>query len=312
MENRQPIRTIGAMLHASAQRFADREAIVFPDQRLTYRELDRAARRWARAMIALGVEPGQHVGLFMPTCIDFIEAFFGIAMAGAVAVPVNARYQAHELAYVTRDADLVVLITAGRLTDSLDYAERVEAALPELAGQSAEAGLALTQAPRLRAIVSLDEARSPAMLSRSTVLAAGDTVDEALLDARIAAVDPQDIAMILYTSGTTSSPKGAMISHRGQVGNSRNLGVRYECTSEDKVWSPLPIFHIAGILPMVMILDLGGCYMTVPHFDAGRALEMLGREGATIAYPSFVTIMQDLINHPTFRDTDLSRLRVMN
>ncbi|MFN3425581.1 MAG: class I adenylate-forming enzyme family protein [Novosphingobium meiothermophilum] len=312
MENRQPIHTIGAMLHASAQRFADREAIVFPDQRLTYRELDRAARRWARAMIALGVEPGQHVGLFMPTCIDFIEAFFGIAMAGAVAVPVNARYQAHELAYVTRDADLVVLITAGRLTDSLDYAERVEAALPELAGQSAEAGLALTQAPRLRAIVSLDEARSPAMLSRSTVLAAGDTVDEALLDARIAAVDPQDIAMILYTSGTTSSPKGAMISHRGQVGNSRNLGVRYECTSEDKVWSPLPIFHIAGILPMVMILDLGGCYMTVPHFDAGRALEMLGREGATIAYPSFVTIMQDLINHPTFRDTDLSSLRVMN
>ncbi|MFN4135219.1 MAG: AMP-binding protein [Novosphingobium sp.] len=312
MENRQPIHTIGAMLHASAQRFADREAIVFPDRRLTYRELDRAARRWARAMIALGVEPGQHVGLFMPTCIDFIEAFFGIAMAGAVAVPVNARYQAHELAYVTRDADLVVLITAGRLTDSLDYAERVEAALPELAGQSAEAGLALAQAPRLRAIVSLDEARSPAMLSRSAVLAAGDMVDEAVLDARIAAVDPQDIAMILYTSGTTSSPKGAMISHRGQVGNSRNLGVRYECTSDDKVWSPLPIFHIAGILPMVMILDLGGCYMTVPHFDAGRALEMLGREGATIAYPSFVTIMQDLINHPTFRDTDLSRLRVMN
>ncbi|MFN3469824.1 MAG: class I adenylate-forming enzyme family protein [Novosphingobium sp.] len=312
MENRQPIHTIGAMLHASAQRFADREAIVFPDRRLTYRELDLAARRWARAMIALGVEPGQHVGLFMPTCIDFIEAFFGIAMAGAVAVPVNARYQAHELAYVARDADLVVLITAGRLTDSLDYAERVEAALPELAGQSAEAGLALAQAPRLRAIVSLDEARSPAMLSRSAVLAAGDTVDDAVLDARIAAVDPQDIAMILYTSGTTSSPKGAMISHRGQVGNSRNLGVRYECTSDDKVWSPLPIFHIAGILPMVMILDLGGCYMTVPHFDAGRALEMLGREGATIAYPSFVTIMQDLINHPTFRDTDLSRLRVMN
>lgn len=312
MENRQPIHTIGAMLHASAQRFADREAIVFPDRRLTYRELDRAARRWARAMIALGVEPGQHVGLFMPTCIDFIEAFFGIAMAGAVAVPVNARYQAHELAYVTRDADLVVLITAGRLTDSLDYAERVEAALPELAGQSAEAGLALAQAPRLRAIVSLEEARSPAMLSRSAVLAEGDTVDDAVLDARIAAVDPQDIAMILYTSGTTSSPKGAMISHRGQVGNSRNLGVRYECTSDDKVWSPLPIFHIAGILPMVMILDLGGCYMTVPHFDAGRALEMLGREGATIAYPSFVTIMQDLINHPTFRDTDLSRLRVMN
>jgi fatty-acyl-CoA synthase len=61
-----------------------------------------------------------------------------------------------------------------------------------------------------------------------------------------------------------------------------------------------------------MILDLGGAYLTVPHFEPGLALQMLGREGATVAYPSFVTIMQDLINHPTFRDTDLSRLRVMN
>ncbi|OYZ36174.1 MAG: AMP-dependent synthetase, partial [Novosphingobium sp. 16-62-11] len=312
MENGHEIHTIGAMIAKSAARFGDAEAIVFPDQRLTYRALDSAARRWARALIALGVEPGQHVGLLMPTCVEFIEAFCGIAMAGAVAVPINARYQASELAYLACDADLVVLITAGKLTDSLDFCERVTAALPSLAGQTASAGLNLPEAPLLRTIISLDEVCSASMLPLSAALARADGVDDAVLDARIAGVDPTDTAMILYTSGTTSSPKGAMISHRGQVGNSRNLGRRYECTSADKVWSPLPIFHIAGILPMIMILDLGGVYMTVPHFDAGLALDMLGREGATIAYPSFVTIMQDLITHPTFAQTDLSRLRVMN
>ncbi len=317
MVDRQSIYTMGAMIRASAQEFGDAEALVFPDQRISYRELDRSARRWARALIALGVKPGEHVGLLMPTCLEFIEAFYGIAMAGAVAVPVNARYQAHELAYVTRDADLVMLITAGRLTDSLDYCERVIAALPSLtgpslSGQIAAKGLSLPEAPKLRHIISLDEVCDAAMMSAASALTQGVSVPQSEVDARIDAVDPQDTAMILYTSGTTSSPKGALISHRGQVGNSRNLGTRYECTAADKVWSPLPIFHIAGILPMTMILDRGGCYMTVPHFEPGLALEMLGREGATIAYPSFVTIMQDLINHPSFAQTDLSRLRVMN
>src|SRR3546814_12239995 len=99
------------------------------------------------------------------------------------------------------------------------------------------------------------------------------------------AVVPQDVGLILYTSGTTANPKGALIRHRAQVGNSRNLGIRYEVTGADKVWSPLHIFHIAGILPMVMILDKGGAYMTIPPFVAGGALRMLGREKATMAYP---------------------------
>ncbi|WP_299309813.1 fatty acid--CoA ligase family protein [uncultured Croceicoccus sp.] len=133
-----------------------------------------------------------------------------------------------------------------------------------------------------------------------------------MVERGIVAERGDDLGMILYTSGTTANPKGAMIGHAAQVGNSRNLGRRYEVTRADKVWSPLPIYHIAGILPMTMILDAGGAYMTVPHFDAGVALEMLGREGGAIAYPSFVTIMQDLINHEDFETTDLSSLRVMN
>jgi len=312
MGDRQPILTMGEMIRSSGRRFADRDAIVFPDRRLGYGDLNRKARDWAKALCAMGVKPGDNVGLLLPTCLDFITAFYGITMTGAVAVPVNARYQASELGFVVADADLVTIITTGKVADGLDFSARLEAALPSLAQAGDPWALSLPEAPRLRSIVCLDEKCAPYLVPANAALAKGAKIAEDEIDARIDAVAPQDTAMILYTSGTTANPKGAMISHRAQVANSRGLGVRYECTEEDKVWSPLPIFHIAGILPMTMILDLGGVYMTIPRFDAGVGLEMLGREGATIAYPSFVTIMQDLITHPTFKNTDLSRLRIMN
>lgn len=312
IERAKPIYTMGAMIRAAAQRHADAPAIIFPDRRISYRELNESARRWAKAFIASGVQPGQHVGILLPTRPEFIEVFYGVAMAGAVSVPVNARYQAHELGYLVRDADLVMLVTTGRVTDNLDFGERLCAALPSLRSADGAAVLSLDEAPMLRSIVCIDAPCPAHLLSCEAMLARGEGVPDEVVDARIDSVEDEDIAMILYTSGTTANPKGAMISHRAQVGNSRNLGVRYEVTAQDRVWSPLPIFHIAGILPMTMILDAGGTYMTIPFFEAGQALAMLGREKATIAYPSFVTIMQDLITHETFKDTDLSALRVMN
>ena len=304
-------RTFGQLLTTAAQSFGPRDAIIFPDRRLSYEQLNQRARRWAKALIAMGVRPGENVGILLTTRIEFIELLFGITMTGAVAVPINARYQAHELAFLVRDADLVALFTTGRVADSLDFGERLRAALPSLE-RAGKGKLALDEAPLLRTIVCLDPPCAPYLVGGEETLAAGADVPDAELDRRIADVAPDDIAFILYTSGTTANPKGALISHGAQIGNSRSLGVRYEVTADDKVWSPLPIFHIAGILPMTMILDLGGAYMTVPHFDAGIALDMLGREGATIAYPSFVTIMQDLISHPSFTSVDLSRLRLMN
>jgi len=306
-----PIYTYGALLRESAAAHGDGDALVFPDRRLSHRNLYRSARAWAKTLIAMGVEPGQNVGILLTTRPEFVELMFGIVMTGAIAVPVNARYQAHELAFVVRDADLVMLFTTGKVADQLNFAERLESAFPPLSTANPR-DLQLDAAPMLRRIVCLDPPCSPFMLSRETALARGADVMDTEVDARIDAVDAQDIALILYTSGTTANPKGALISHRAIIGNSRNLGVRYKVTAADKVWSPLPIFHIAGILPLTMVIDAGGAYLTVPHFDAGTALAMLGNEGATVAYPSFVTIMQDLITHPTFASTDLSKLRLMN
>ncbi len=106
---------------------------------------------------------------------------------------------------------------------------------------------------------------------------------------------------MLYTSGTTANPKGCLITHEAMVRNSIALGRhRYRLTHDDRMWSPLPMFHIAAVLPMLAIFDVGGTYLTMGYFDAGVALKMLEKYKVTALYPSFVTIMQGLVYHPTF------------
>ncbi len=303
-----PIHTLGGLLRDRAARHPHEPALVFPDSRASYAELNNAARRWAAAFIARGVQPGDNIGILLTTRPEFVEILFGIAMAGAVAVPINARYQPSELAFLVRDADLVCLVTTGRVGDSLDFSTRLFAALPALAASCDPENLSLPEAPRLKSIICVDAPCPAGLVSAASALAATSMQ----VDARIEAVDPQATAMILYTSGTTANPKGCMIRHRGIVGNARNLGKRYEMARGDRFWSPLPIFHIAGILPLVAVLDVGGAYLTIPNFDAGVALAMLETEKATHAYPCFVTIMQDLLSHPRFAQTDLSSVRLMN
>jgi len=119
-------------------------------------------------------------------------------------------------------------------------------------------------------------------------------------------------AMILYTSGTTANPKGCMISHEAIVRNSAALADRYELTGEDSFWSPLPMFHIAAILPLTAIFAKGGTYVTTGYFQAGEALRMMEEDKVTATYPCFWTIMSDLVDHPDFETTDLSRVKLMN
>lgn len=306
-----PDYTLGALLREGARHRAQSDALVFPDSRHTHAGLYRRSCDWAKSFIALGVKPGDHIGIFLTTGPAFVEILFGAAMAGAAAVPINARYQAGELAYLVDNADLVLLVTDADCP--ADLFGRVLAALPSLSVSDAARPLSCPEAPRLRHVILLGRGEAhPGCLSASACIERGEGLADSAVERALDAVRPGDLALILYTSGTTSSPKGCLISHRAIVGNSRNLGKRYRLTADDRFWSPLPIFHIAGILPLVSILDAGGAYLTIPFFEAEAALAALETERATCAYPCFVTIMQDLIKHPRFPATDLSRLRLMN
>jgi fatty-acyl-CoA synthase len=307
------VTTIGDLLLTGADRYPNDDALVFAHRKLTYAELAARAIERARALQALGVKARDHVGLLLPSCIEFVEYIFGAALCGAVVVPINARYKPQELSYVIENGDLVTIVTTGEVPDQVDFVARLKSALPALERQAEPTQLAFAEAPKLRNIVLLGKRTDPAFVAEKALrkLARGvpiDAVHRARLRTRV-----RDVALMLYTSGTTANPKGCLITHEAMVRNSIALGRhRYQLRHGDRFWSPLPMFHIAAILPLIAILDVGGAYMTMGYFDAGQALEMLESERATATYPCFVTIMSDLIYHPDFKKADLSRVRLMN
>ena len=126
--------TIGDLLMRSAENRPDHEAIVFPHARFTYGEVAERAKQAARSLAALGVGRGDHVGLLMPNCPDFVFNFFGIQLLGAVAVPINTRFRARELAFVIDNADLVVLLTSDIVDDAVDFVERLGETFEDLPG----------------------------------------------------------------------------------------------------------------------------------------------------------------------------------
>lgn len=303
--------SLGDLLLRAADHNPDRLAVILPHRRSTFAELREAAIGKALALQALGVGPGDHIGLLLPTCMDFVETLFGAALLGAVTVPVNARYMPPELGYVVDDADLKVLLTTSKIAEAVNFVERLNQAFPDLAGSDAH-GLSLERAPRLKHMVLFGDSSAAGMLSQAQFEAAARQGDPGRLHLNRLQVRVGSTALILYTSGTTANPKGCMISHEAIVRNSTALADRYELDGEDRFWSPLPMFHIAAILPMTAIFAKGGTYVTTGHFNAGEALRMMEEEQVTATYPCFWTIMSDLVDHPDFETTDLSRVKLMN
>jgi acyl-CoA synthetase (AMP-forming)/AMP-acid ligase II len=307
------VTTLGDLLLIASDRYSASPALILPDERLTYGDLTERVFARARALQALGVKPREHVGLLLPTCVEFVEFLFAIALCGAVAVPLNARYRYSELAYVIENGDLVTVITTSQIADHVNFVERLNQALPGLDAQSDPRSLHVASAPRLRNLVLLGEKPAPGFLGQQDFVALASLSPETLVHETRMRVRLNDAAIMLYTSGTTANPKGCLLSHEAIVRNSIALGRhRYALRHEDVFWSPLPMFHIAAILPMCAIFDVGGAYATMKHFEAGAALRMLEQDRVTATYPCFVTIMQDLIYHPDFKTTDLSRITLMN
>ncbi len=307
------VTTIGDLLLGAADRYPETLALVFPDSSYTYRELASRALRRARSLQALGVKPRDHVGILMHTCPAFVEVFFAAALCGAVVVPINARYRSPELAYVIENGDIATLITTDAIAEQVSFVERLQGAVPALKSQADPHRLHVPGAPALRNIVLMGNTAAPGFVTQKEFDSLAETSPESNVHLARLAVRVRDVGLMLYTSGTTANPKGCLITHEAQVRNSIALGRhRYRLTHDDRFWSPLPMFHIASVLPMLAIFDVGGTYLTMSYFDAGVALDMLERYQVTATYPCFVTIMQGLIYHPKFDRTDLSRVRLMN
>ncbi|SFY34419.1 fatty-acyl-CoA synthase [Paracoccus pantotrophus] len=304
--------TVGDLLVRATARTPDKDAIRFPDQNRSFRQLHQAAMLRARELYGLGVRPGDHVGIFLPSCIEYLEYYFGLAYLGAVSVPMNARYREHELRYQTVNADLVHIISTTQVAEGLDFRARLHQAFPALRDAPPDQPISLPEAPRLRGITLLTDEPSAGCLRQSVSQRFAADVEDALIDRLRCAVTLRQTALILYTSGTTSNPKGCMISHEALVRTGMGLAERYGMTDRDAFWSPLPMFHVGALFPLCAAYHAGATYIGMQHFDAGAALRLVREARPTIGYPSFALFLSDMVYHPDFRAEDMASLRLIN
>ncbi len=305
--------TLGDLLLKGWDKAANKEALIFPGERKTYEDVVQSVLKRARGLKALGIKRGDHVGILLPSSIEFVETLFANAMCGAVSVLMNARYKAPEMAYVVENADLAAIVTNDLVNDHIDFAQRLTEAFPDLPHATDSAMLTLSSAPLLKRIVMLGGRSVPGFVDQAAFDAASDQLEDADIHASRLTVRVRDTAMILYTSGTSANPKGCLLSHEAVTREASNLArYRWAFQSDERAWSPLPLFHIAAMLCMLGAMDVGGTFIGQPHFDAGESLKQIEEEGVTMMFLPFVTFHQAMITHPDWAKADMSSVRLQN
>jgi HIP---CoA ligase len=287
--------SIPAMVRDRIRRSRDAEAVVCGTRRVDFGMLGGMVDGAARALVAGGVEPGDRVAMWAPNSLEWIVAALGITTAGGVLVPVNTRFRGTEAAYILGRSAARLLFTVRGFLDT-DY--------PALL---AEVGADL---PALEQTVLLDGEPDDATTGWAEFLATGDGVPGDELDARADAVGPDEPSDVVYTSGTTGSPKGVVMTHGQTLRAYLDWCDFADLREGDRYLIANPFFHIfgykAGCLASMM---RGATIVPVAVFDAGVVLELVERERITVL-PGPPTIYHALLEHPDRTVRDISSLRV--
>ncbi len=299
-----PKRRFGDVPAEMALKFPEREALVFKEQRYTFAELAREVDRAAKGLMALGVEPGDHVSLWLNNRAEWLFLMFGLAKVGAVQVPVNTRFRSRDLEYVVRQSDSAVLITHD-VSGPIDYLAMVR----EVIDLPAEGSLVKdSDFPELKRVVIVGTGDYPGTTSWSAALREADSVADTELEARAQSVDPDDPVLIMYTSGTTGFPKGVVHSHK-LIRNVEERAYRMAYTENDVILNYLPLFHAFGYSEGALVSMLTGAKQVVTEtFDPDEALDLAECERATIAH-GFEAHMQGLADAQEAKPRDLSSFR---
>ena len=275
-------RTLGALLDEAAAKYGEREGLVFQEQRLSYIDLKTQTDRVAKGLMAIGVEPGERVALWMTNRPEWLYLMFAIAKVGACIVPLNTRYRTEDVAYSVNQSRSATLISLER-SGPIDFqAMLLESMTDPSAGEPGE--IRVSNYPDLRRVVILGKNVMPHAHSWERLLEAGAVISDAQLAARTDAVDPDGLMMLAYTSGTTGHPKGVMHSHipiRATHERCETLG--HSVT--DVHLNYLPLFHIYAFSDIAMTCVLSGAkQILMEAFDAEEALDMAVTEGATVLH----------------------------
>jgi len=302
--------TIGAVLRETARRYPDGDACLFVQigWRRTWRELDEEVDRVACGLLALGLGPGDHFGLWATNVPQWVLLQFAAARAGIVLVNINPSYRSSELAFALKQSDVKALALVDRHRSS-DFCEILSRACPSLSSFQ-DGRLESSEFPRLRHIISLRGEPRPGMLSWQDFQTLGSSVSHECLEDIERRLKPTDPINIQYTSGTTGHPKGAMLSHRNVLMNAWYAGAGQKLDHRDRICLPVPLYHCFGCVLGTLCSLVHGCTMVFPSegFDAGAALLAIEQERCTALY-GVPTMFIAEFEHADYPRRDLSSLR---
>ena len=275
-------RDLGLLLREQAERFGAHAALIGGGETIGYDTLAGRAARVAGFLIARGIRRGDRIGLLMNNRPEWVETFFGAAMAGAVVVAFSTWSKRDELAYLILDSDIRLLVTLDRFSGQ-NFADDIRS-MPPLD------------------VVLLGDDRDPAWLPYRTMLTAEPAGPGT-------AARPEDDAIVIYTSGSSSRPKSVPLSHGGIIENGYNIGERQGYTDADRVLLPPPLFWSYGSAnALSAVMTHGATLVLQPRFEAAEALDMIERHRCTALY-TLPSITAALISHPAFRPERTRSLR---
>jgi fatty-acyl-CoA synthase len=294
--------TAYGLLAAAARAHGHREAIVFGDERLTFRDVHARADRLARGLAALGLGRGDALAIWLPNRPLWYVAQHAAARLGVMVVALNPRYRAHELSYILEQSDAVALLLTDHL-GAVDYFETLHAMLPELP-HAVPGELESAACPRLRHVIVDAEDPYPGCLRLADVLEGADEAGDPG-----PGPGPDDVLALLYTSGTTSFPKGAMITHRNAVPHGWHCGEVLRLGPHDRVLHTLPAAGTWGGLNIPLTAwSHGACLVLTESYDPLRALSLIERERCSV-WNAVDTMVKPMLEHHDLDRYDRSSLR---
>ena len=301
--------TFSQVLDKMVEEFPDQYCFKYTtlDYTRTYEEFRTDVDRFARALISMGVKAGSKVAVWATNVPAWYITFWAAAKIGAVLVTVNTAYKVHEAEYLLRQSDTHTLVMIDSCLDS-NYRGIINELCPEIATAKAGDPLHCKRLPFLRNVITVGF-RMPGCLTFDQAMSRYELVSQEQLSRMAAAVRPDDVCNMQYTSGTTGFPKGVMLTHYNVVNNGKCIGDRMGLSTADRMMIQVPMFHCFGMtLSMTSSMTHGATMCPMPYFSAKASLACITQEKIT-CFNGVPTMFIAMFNHPDYRKTDFSHMR---
>lgn len=282
------------ILHKSASKFAQKTAIVYDEQEITYAQLELLSNQFANVLIKLGIKKGDRMAIFLPNILQFIIAYFGILKAGAVVTAISPMHREREVEHQLCDSEAQTIIALDSLYAVVDN---------------------VWSKTKLKNIIvtSLDQASEKARIpSKPNVYSLQQLLKQAEQTPPIVRINPdEDLAVLQYTGGTTGTPKGAMLTHKNLVANALAFAAWIKgATAHETFLTALPLFHIYGMTTsMTVPICLAAKMVLMPRFEPAKALGTIEKHRVTV-FCGVPTMYSTLLANPDLSKYDLTSIRV--